>query len=192
MTDSTPLTERFDAALAYASAAHRTHFRKGTTIPYVSHLMGVASIALENGADEDQAIAALLHDAVEDQGGAPRLADIRATFGDRVADIVYHCTDTDIEPKPAWRPRKEAYLDHLSSVPKDALEVSLADKTHNAGAILADLHCHGDQLWGRFNGGREGSLWYYRSLSDRFQELVPGPGADRLSRLVDEMERLST
>lgn len=192
MTDSTPLTERFDTALAYASAAHRTHFRKGTTIPYVSHLIGVASIALENGADEDQAIAALLHDAVEDQGGAPRLADIRATFGDRVADIVDHCTDTDAEPKPAWRPRKEAYIDHLSSVPKDALEVSLADKTHNAGAIVADLHCHGDQLWARFNGGREGSLWYYRSLSDRFQELVPGPGADPLARLVDEMERLST
>ena len=192
MTDSTPLSERFDAALAYASAAHRTHFRKGTTIPYVSHLMGVASIALENGADEDQAIAALLHDPVEDQGGAPRLADIRTRFGDRVAAIVDHCTDTDEEPKPAWRPRKEAYIDHLSSVPRDALEVSLADKIHNAGAIVADLHCHGDRLWSRFNGGREGSLWYYRSLSDRFQEFVPGFGADRLARLVDEMERLST
>ena len=191
MTDSTPLAERFDAALASASEAHRAHCRKGTTIPYVSHLMGVASIALENGADEDQAIAALLHDAVEDQGGAPRLADIRARFGDRVADIVDHCTDTDVEPKPAWRPRKEAYIDHLSSVPKASLEVSLADKTHNAGAIVADLHCHGDRLWSRFNGGREGCLWYYRALSDRFQVLVPGPGADRLSRLVDEMERLS-
>lgn len=192
MTNRTPLTERFDAALAYASAAHRTQFRKGIMIPYLSHLMGVASIALENGADEDQAIAVLLHDAVEDQGGAPRLADIRTRFGDRVADIVDHCTDTDVEPKPAWRPRKEAYIDHLSSVPKDALEVSLADKTHNAGAMVADLHCHGDQLWARFNGGREGSLWYYQSLSDRFKEMLPRPGAERLARLVDEMERLST
>lgn len=191
MTHSPHFTDRFDRALAYASAAHRQQTRKGSNIPYVSHLLGVSAIALENGADEDQAIAALLHDAVEDQGGTERLADIRAAFGERVANIVAHCTDTDVEPKPPWRPRKEAYIAHLSSAPHDALEVSLADKTHNASAIVADLQCHGEAVWERFTGGREGSLWYYRTLSDRFCELIPGPGSNRLARLVEEIERLS-
>lgn len=130
------LTERFDEALLYASETHRQQVRKGCDIPYVSHLVGVASIAIEIGADEDQAVAALLHDAVEDQGGACRLADIEARFGSRVAQIVDHCTDTDVEPKPPWRQRKESYIEGLSCKPKASLEVSLADKTHNAGAIV--------------------------------------------------------
>lgn len=189
MTEPTAiLTDRFDDALAYASRIHRHQIRKGSGVPYVSHLLGVASIALENGADEDQAIAALLHDAVEDQGGPERLADIRERYGDRVAEIVAHCTDSDIEPKPPWRERKQAYLASLAHKPRASLEVSLADKTHNAGAIVADLRAHGEVVWDRFTGGKEGSLWYYRELAVTFERLVPGAGTERLSGLVEEME----
>ena len=185
------LTDRFDDALSYASRIHRTQLRKGTAIPYVAHLLGVASIALENGADEDQAIAALLHDAVEDQGGLPRLREIRERFGDRVAEMVEHCTDAVVEPKPAWRPRKEAYIASLAHKPDASLQVSLADKTHNAGAIVADLAVHSDALWSRFTGGREGSLWYYEELAKAFAIRLPGPPSDRLSALVVQMREAS-
>jgi len=185
------LGERFEQALAYAVRIHADQKRKGTDIPYAAHLLGVASIALEHGADEDQAIAALLHDAVEDQGGAARLADIRARFGERVAGIVADCTDAESEPKPPWRERKQAYLAALERKPADSLLVSLADKTHNASAILEDLRVHGEKLWERFTGGREGSLWYYRMLAEAFQRALPGPAADRLSRIVEEMHALS-
>ncbi len=188
---NTHLTERFDDALAYASRIHRTQWRKGANIPYVSHLLGVAAIAIENGATEDQAIAALLHDAVEDQGGAERLEDIRMRYGEDIARIVDDCTDSDTEPKPPWRARKEAYLASLSHKPAASLEVSIADKTHNAGAIVADLNVHGEQVWTRFTGGRDGSLWYYRALADAFAELAQGTASDRFAQLVDEMERLS-
>ncbi|WP_416228435.1 HD domain-containing protein [Qipengyuania sp. ASV99] len=185
------LTTRFDDALVYASTAHRTQLRKGGAVPYLAHLLGVAAIALENGADEDQAIAALLHDAVEDQGGKARLEDIRARFGERVAQIVDHCTDSDVEPKPAWRPRKEAYIASLRSKPVASLEVSIADKTHNAAAINTDLRAHGDPVWDRFTGKKAGTLWYYRSLADVFAELVPGTASARFEREVAEMEQLA-
>lgn len=185
------LTKRFDDALAYASCLHRDQRRKGTNIPYVSHLLGTAAIALENGANEDQAIAALLHDAVEDQGGPVRLADIRARFGKDVGDIVDHCTDTDIEPKPPWRARKEAYIASLASKPLASLEVSLADKTHNASAIVADLAAHGDALWARFSGGRDGSLWYYQALVVAFRARIGGAGVERFAALVGEIVRIA-
>ena len=190
-TPNNHLTERFDDALAYASRIHRAQGRKGADIPYVSHLLGVTSIVIENGASEDQAIAALLHDAVEDQGGAERLEDIRIRYGEEVARIVADCTDSDTEPKPPWRARKEAYLASLSHKPAASLEVSIADKTHNAGAIVADLHVHGEEVWARFTGGKDGSLWYYRALADAFAELAPGTASDRFARLVGEMERLA-
>ena len=183
----TDLTERFQSALAFATELHRHQRRKGTEIPYVSHLLGVASIALEIGADEDQAIAALLHDAVEDQGGAACLEEIRARFGDRVAGIVSDCTDADVEPKPPWRGRKEAYIASLAHKPEDSLLVSLADKTHNARAILDDLVVHGPALWDRFTGGRDGSLWYYDQLARAFHTHLPGAAADRLMFVVQEM-----
>lgn len=191
-TNSTnQLTERFDDALAYASRIHRAQRRKGADIPYVSHLLGVAAIAIENGATEDQAIAALLHDAVEDQGGAARLEDIRNRYGEEVARIVDDCTDSDTEPKPPWRARKEAYLASLSHKPAASLEVSIADKTHNASAIVADLHIHGGEVWSRFTGGKDGSLWYYRELAKIFAELIPGEASNRLIRLVGEMEQMA-
>lgn len=182
------LTDRFDDALAYASRLHRAQQRKSGAIPYVSHLLAVAAIALENGADEDQAIAALLHDAVEDQGGLAQLETIRARFGEDVAAMVADCTDSHEDIKPEWRPRKEAYIASLVNKPARSLAVSLADKTHNASAINADLRQHGSDVWERFTGRRDGTLWYYRALADAFACHAPGAAADRFMREVAEME----
>jgi (p)ppGpp synthase/HD superfamily hydrolase len=139
---------------------------------------------VEHGGNEDQAIGALLHDAAEDQGGADTLEEIRTRFGDAVAAIVSDCTDSWDEPKPEWRPRKEIYLTKLPAKPSQSLLVSLADKTHNAEAILFDYRVMGDALWGRFNGGAAGTRWYYQSLANIFSEVMPGRLSDRLSRAV--------
>jgi (p)ppGpp synthase/HD superfamily hydrolase len=177
-------TNRFDTAFSYARRLHHAQTRKGTTIPYISHLMSVAALVIEHGGNEDQAIAALLHDAAEDQGGVETLGDIRKMFGDAVADIVSDCTDAWIEPKPEWRPRKEEYLAKLPGKPQQSLLVSLADKTHNAEAILFDYRALGEPLWQRFNGGAEGTRWYYSALADVYSQTMPGRLSDRLSRAV--------
>jgi GTP pyrophosphokinase len=179
-----PLGPRFRKALGSAADLHGDQARKGGRIPYVAHLLAVTAIVLENGGDEDLAIAALLHDAVEDQGGAPTLAEIRADFGDRVADIVEACSDTDEIPKPPWRKRKEAYLAHLQDSAPDVLLVSLADKLHNARSLLMDYRAVGPDLWERFNAGRDGQLWYYRELVTVFRRKCD------LLELVDELERV--
>jgi (p)ppGpp synthase/HD superfamily hydrolase len=163
------LSTRFDEALALAAELHRAQARKGTTIPYVSHLLTVASLVLEHGGTEDEAIAALLHDAVEDQGGAPTLARIDDLFGADVAAIVAGCTDADVTPKPPWRARKEAYVAHLAHASASVCLVSASDKLHNLRSIASDYETHGEALWGRFNGGREGTLWYYRELVEAFR-----------------------
>ena len=175
-----------------ACELHAGQVRKGSRgIPYVGHLLGVASIVIEDGGDEDEAIAALLHDAPEDQGGEATLARIRDEYGERVAEIVEACTDTLENPKPPWRERKERYIAHLEEAPQDVLRVSLADKVHNARAILADYREVGEELWSRFRGTREESLWYYRTLADLFSRRRPGPLADELRRTVDEIEALA-
>ena len=186
-----PLTERFTYALSLACQLHRHQSRKGTQIPYVAHLLAVASIALEHGASEDEAIAAVLHDAVEDQGGPPTLARIRREFGDGVADIVEGCTDTDVVPKPPWRARKEEYIAKIAYKSKATRLVSAADKLHNARAILADYRTQGEALWSRFNGGREGTLWYYRALADAFAAAERSALVDELDRVVRELEALA-
>jgi (p)ppGpp synthase/HD superfamily hydrolase len=185
------LTARFEEAVVYAVRLHAQQKRKGTEIPYASHLFAVASLVLEDGGDEDQAIAALLHDAAEDQGGRPTLEEIRRRFGDRVAAIVLGCTDSEIEPKPPWRARKEAYVAHLRNAPRDVLCVSVADKLHNARSILSDLKRHGGGLWSRFSGGRDGVLWYYRTLVRVYQDAGVGFLADELDRVVSEIEKLA-
>ena len=185
------LGPRFTEAFEYARELHADQLRKGTSVPYVAHLLGVASLVLEAGGDEDQAIAALLHDAVEDQGGASTQAEIRRRFGDRVEAIVAACSDTDRHPKPPWRERKDAYLNHLRTAPREALLVSLADKVHNARALLADLGTDGEGMWTRFSGGRDGELWYYRRLSETFVELYPSPLASELERTVREIDGMS-
>jgi len=186
-----PLSARFDDALVYAARLHRDQIRKGSGIPYVSHLLAVCALVIEHGGSEDQAIAALLHDAAEDHGGEARLSDIRARYGAAVAAIVADCSDALTEPKPPWRPRKEAYLAALLSKPPASLLVSLADKTHNACAILADYRVLGDALWDRFTGGRDGTIWYYRSLSEVFDQAMPGALAQRLSQAVVQFARIS-
>ncbi len=192
-TDTPMLTERFDRALVLASAHHRRQLRKDTSVPYTSHLLAVAGIALELGGDEDAAIGALLHDAVEDGGGAPMLAQIRTQFGDAVAMIVDANSDTDVEPKPPWRARKEAYIAGMADKPASALLVSLADKLHNARAIVTDLDRVGDRVWDRFSAEEDEVRWYYGALVDEFAGrqgdlgAAAGPGVRELQRLVMSM-----
>ncbi len=184
------LSGRFDKALQYAVVVHAGQCRKGTAIPYISHLLLVVGLALEFGADEDEAIAALLHDAVEDAGGAGRLQDIRARFGPTVADIVEGCSDTEVTPKPPWRERKEAYIDHLKGASHGIRLVSAADKLANVRSITQDYRIHGETVWSRFNGGREGTLWYCRALAETFKDGGPEALAETLGAAVDELERL--
>jgi GTP pyrophosphokinase len=185
------LSSRFETALAFAARLHAEQRRKGTDIPYVAHLLGVASLVLEHGGTEDQAIAALLHDAVEDQGGATTRETIRRLFGEEVASIVDGCTDAETVPKPPWRERKELYVEHLTAAPPEVRLVSCADKLHNARAIVADLRIMGAELWPRFSGGRDGTLWYYRALVTAFSAHGVTPLVAELTRTVDEMERLA-
>jgi (p)ppGpp synthase/HD superfamily hydrolase len=182
---TSPLTRRFEQALLFATRKHAHQTRKGTGTPYVSHLLSVASLVLEAGGDEDLAIAALLHDVVEDCGGAPMLKEVRRRFGKRVADVVEACSDTDVTPKPPWRERKEPYIRHLRTADAGTRLVSVADKLHNARSILADYREIGEPIWQRFQGKREGTLWYYRALLKEFRRKYR-------NRLVDELERVLT
>ncbi len=185
------LSTHFDDALVYASQLHRDQLRKGGSIPYISHLLAVTAIVLEHGGTEDEAIAALLHDAVEDRGGPATREIILEEFGEAVVTIVDGCTDADTIPKPPWRERKEAYIAHVSDASPSVRLVSAADKLHNARAILADYQQLGDRLWCRFNGGRDGTLWYYRALADIFQEVESTPLTEELKRTVAELERVT-
>ncbi|WP_340671082.1 HD domain-containing protein [Bradyrhizobium ottawaense] len=181
-----PLSRSYDEALAYAADLHRDQVRKGSGVPYIAHLLSVSSRVLSAGGSEIQAIGGLLHDAAEDQGGKATLDVIRKRFGSEVAQIVSDCTDSWTEPKPDWRPRKEAYLSNLPTKPVTSLLVSLADKLDNAEAILNDYRQIGDDLWGRFTGGRAGTIWYYRELSTIFDRALPCALARELSRAVSQ------
>jgi (p)ppGpp synthase/HD superfamily hydrolase len=189
---STELTSRFREALELAYQLHATQRRKGDPgVPYLGHLLGVCSIVIEDGGSEDEAIAALLHDAVEDQGGARTLAEIRRRFGPHVASIVEQCSDTDHVPKPPWRARKEAYLAHLDAAgtPEAVLRVSAADKLHNACAILEDHRRYGDRLWERFTTrSAADQLWYYTALTRILRRRLPGQLSDRLAETVGALE----
>lgn len=174
--------------MLFAVRKHAGQTRKGTATPYISHLLSVAGLVLEAGGDEDLAIAALLHDVVEDCGGAPMLREIRRRFGKRVAHVVEGCTDTDLNPKPPWRQRKEDYLKHLQTADADVRLVSAADKLHNARSILADYREIGEPVWERFQGKRNGTLWYYRALLDEFRKGKANPLINQLERVVNELE----
>lgn len=166
---SHPLSARFEDALTFAARLHATQVRKGTAIPYIAHLLAVASLVITHGGDEDEAIAALLHDAAEDQGGPPTLEMIRARFGERVAAIVDGCTDTDVAPKPPWRSRKERYLTHLHSTSSSVKLVAAADKLDNVRAIIGDYRTLGPGVWTRFNAGRDDQHWFYRACVTALQ-----------------------
>jgi (p)ppGpp synthase/HD superfamily hydrolase len=191
------LTDKFDQAIQFAHTLHHKQKRKGTDAPYISHLLGVCSLVLEHGGDEDQAIAALLHDSVEDQGenhigGVEQLRkDIEYEFGANVLRIVNGCTDADTIPKPPWRERNEAYIAHIQNADSDIRFVSCCDKLHNARAILMDYLAIGDDLWERFNADKIEILWYYRSLADAFQEGGNSPLTEELDHVVSELEVVS-
>lgn len=186
------LTTRYQEALVYAAQLHALQTRKGNNTPYIAHLLSVSSLVLEAGGDEDQAIAALLHDAVEDQGGVKTLDEIRSRFGDHVADIVDSCTDAYTIPKPPWRERKEAYIAHVREATSNSRLVSLADKLHNARTILRDLQQDGDAVWGKFKGGRDGTLWYYQTLVSVFKETERGYLVDEFARVVAKISHLAS
>lgn len=158
------LAHRFSSALVYAHQLHSEQVRKGSGIPYISHLLSVSALVLEDGGDEDEAIAALLHDAVEDCGGAPILDAIRDRFGQRVATLVAHCTESETVPKPPWKERKIRYLEQLKNSDSGAYRIAIADKLHNARSILMDYHRQGDAVWQKFKGGKEGTLWFYNEI----------------------------
>jgi (p)ppGpp synthase/HD superfamily hydrolase len=186
------LSDKFEEALVYATQAHGNQMRKKTGIPFVAHILGVTAIALEYGASETEAISALLHDTVEDCGGADRLRDIREKFGDDVAGIVDGCTDTYETPKPPWLERKRAYIEHLKDSDSSTRLVSASDKLHNTRAILAELRRHGMGVFDRFGGKKDGTLWYYRTLVTAFRE--HGNHTDligELDRVVTEIEELA-
>jgi len=185
------LGPRLLQAFVFAAENHKGQTRKASTIPYLAHLMGVASLVLEAGGDEDLAIAALLHDVVEDCGGAPMLKEVRRRFGTRVAKVVDGCTDADTDPKPPWRERKENYIRHLRKADADTRLVSAADKLNNVRSILADYREIGEAVWARFNGGREGTRWYYRTLRDEFLRHKPNRITREFALAVNDLESLA-
>jgi (p)ppGpp synthase/HD superfamily hydrolase len=184
------LGERFVDALGYATRVHSGQIRGSDDQPYIAHLLRVTGLVIQDGGSEDEAISALLHDAVEDQGGLDRLADIRERYGHVVADIVDECTDSYGDPKPPWRRRKEAYIDSLDGASAGALLVSLADKLDNTRGMIRGYRIRGAEQWSRTGKTAEDVHWYYGTLARRFCELRPGPLADELTRTVAELDCL--
>ena len=185
---------RFESALVYANQVHHGQQRKGTGIPYMAHILGVAAIAMEYGASDDEAIGALLHDAAEDGGGEARLAEIRARFGDAVADIVFGCSDSLVEhpeDKLPWRERKEQYLTHIDAASASVCLVSAADKLHNVRAIIRDVRINGDEVWQRFQGRRDGTLWYYDAVADALARRHHSALTRDLLREVEQLQQLA-
>jgi (p)ppGpp synthase/HD superfamily hydrolase len=185
------LGPRFLRAFEFAAEKHKKQTRKVSSIPYIAHLMGVTSLVLEAGGDEDLAIAALLHDVVEDCGGAQMLKEVRRRFGSRVAKVVDGCTDSDSDPKPPWRERKETYIRHLRHADAGTRLVSAADKLNNVRSILGDYRAVGESIWSRFHGGREGTLWYYRTLRDEFLRHPENRITRDFNLAVRELEELT-
>lgn len=183
------LGARLQRAFRYAAEQHSGQTRKQSAVPYLSHLMAVCSLVLEAGGDEDMAIAALLHDVVEDCGGMPRLREIRKQFGRRVAKIVEGCTDSFGDPKPEWMQRKKSYLREVKHADVETRLVSASDKLHNVRTILADYRKDGEGVWARFTGKKEGTLWYYRALSDEYRRRGPNRNTRELEIAVAELER---
>lgn len=184
----TAFSRQFEDALVFATRLHAGQVRKGSGAPYISHLLAVTALVLEQGGGEDEAIAALLHDAIEDQGGPAARAEIRRRFGERVVALVDGCTDADTVPKPPWRWRKEAFIASIAEASPAVRLIVAADKLHNARSVLADYQRLGDEVWTRFTGGRAGTLWYYRAITDALLAAGPTPLVDELARTVAELE----
>jgi (p)ppGpp synthase/HD superfamily hydrolase len=193
------LGERFDAALALAHRVHRRQKRKGTSIPYIAHVLGVTALVLEHGGNEDEAIAAVLHDVLEDvaEFGAGLTVDalsreIEARFGSTALRLVEYMTDTVAHPKPNWPERKALHLRALSQAPPSALLIAAADKLHNVRSLIRDYRSAGEALWERFNpeAGRDRTIAYYRAALELFKARLPGALTDDLEREVIALEEL--
>jgi GTP pyrophosphokinase len=184
------LSSRFTAALAYAAELHREQERKVSGVPYLGHLLRVAGIVLEYGGNEDEAIAALLHDAVEDQGGTPVLDEIRRRFGQPVAETVLGCSDSQVRPKPPWQQRKQAHVDHVRAASSSVRMVVAADKLDNARSLLSEYRIRGESLWDFFHGGRTGTLWYYDAMLTVLKDAGVTALIEELDRTVAEMRRI--
>ena len=189
-TATVKLTERFEQALVYATRLHAAQIRKATGVPYITHLLSVTALVLEDGGNEDEAIAALLHDAVEDQGGKATRAEIYRLFGEQVVAIVDGCTEFDSLPKPPWRERKQRYLEQLRQGSSSVRRVALADKLHNARSLLGDYRQQGDEIWSMFGAGKEGMLWFYHSLLWVYRSTGSNPLVEELARVIGELEQL--
>jgi (p)ppGpp synthase/HD superfamily hydrolase len=185
------LGPRLQKAFRYAAEKHAGQTRKQTPVPSLSHLMAVSSLVLEGGGDEDMAIAALLHDVVEDCGGMPRFREVRKLFGARVAKIVEGCTDSFSDPKLPWIVRKNDYLQRLKHEDAETRLVSASDKLHNVRTVIADYRRDGESIWKRFSGGRDGTLWYYRVLNDEFQRRKANRITTELAIVVQELEKMA-
>jgi len=186
------LTSRFAEALAFTCRLHATQRRKLSGSPYVAHLLRVAGMVLEEADSEEEAIAALLHDAIEDQGGPAARATIRRRFGDEVTALVDECSDTDRHPKPPWRERKRAFLDRLQQASSSARRIVAADKLDNVRGLIQGYREHGDDLWKHFHGNRDETLWYLGAVADVLRRAGSGPLVEDLARAVAELERLLT
>ena len=184
------LSSRFTEALVYATALHAEQQRKISGEPYLAHLLAVSALVMEYGGTEDEAIAALLHDAAEDQGGRATLAEIHHRFGAEVADIVESCSDTFVTPKPPWHERKEAFIARLHDATVSVQRVTAADKLHNARSIMREYRRQGEAVWQCFRGGREGTLWYFRAVIEALRQAGNGPLVEELDRAVRELEQL--
>jgi len=187
----TALSSRFDQALLYAVEIHHGQMRSKTGIPFVAHLLGVTALVLEHGGSELEAIAALLHDAVEDAGGRERLREIEKKFGPEVAALVTECTDSFDEPMPPWKQRKETYLSRLGELTDPGRLIMIADKVHNARALLRSYRLHGERVWSRYQGEKRGTLWYYRALAEGLQGEPYAALAADLDQAVLEIEQLA-
>jgi (p)ppGpp synthase/HD superfamily hydrolase len=183
------LTERFQTALVYATRLHANQTRKNTGIPYISHLLSVTALVLEAGGNEDEAIAALLHDAVEDQGGEKTRAEIREFFGEAVVTIIDGCTESDIYPKPPWKERKIKYLENIRLASSSVRLVSLADKLHNARSLFADYQNFGNGIWSNFKAGKEGTLWFYKELLEIYRHQKSDFMVEDFARILSELEK---
>ena len=182
--------DRIFEGFRFAAKLHSAQRRKISGEPYLAHLLATAAIVLEHGGDEDEVIAALLHDAVEDQGGRPTLEEIRRRFGERVAEIVVGCSDADRTPKPPWRERKEAHIARLLGASASVRLVAAADKLHNAQSLARDYRRHGPAIWEKFHGGRQGTAWYYRAVVDALKQAGDSPLSGELDRAVLEIEKI--
>lgn len=187
----TILGPRFEQALLFASQMHARQRRKDTGAPYIAHVMGVTALVLEDGGSEEEVIAALLHDSAEDQGGEQVLVEIRKKYGDKIAAIVYECSDTLDSPKPPWKGRKQGHLTRLEDASREALHIMLADKVYNSRSLLRGLQERGPEIWGKFKGGKEGTLWYFHQMLALFQKHFSGYLVNELARVVVAIEAIS-